>query len=305
MKWRKRGRVFVPDGSLPWARSYATIPTAEVREDGVIRVYFASLDDDRHGRIGFVDLDSRDPVRILSSSRAPILDLGEPGTFDDSGVNPSCILNAGGEKHLYYIGWQRCERVPYMLFSGLARWDPRREVFVRERRTPVLDRTDAEPFSRSAPFVRLESGGYRAWYWSCLQWTVGPDGIHYNNEIRSTTSADGRLWGATGTRCLSPMGAGEYSLGRPWVIEERGRHRMWFSARSFGGRYAIGYAESRDGVSWERRDTEAGISMSNNGWDSEMICYPCVVDAGGERYLFYNGNKHGSTGFGVAVLEQD
>jgi hypothetical protein len=31
-----------------------------------------------------------------------------------------------------------------------------------------------------------------------------------------------------------------------------------------------------------------------------MICYPYVVDAGGHRYLFFNGNRHGLTGFGVA-----
>jgi len=31
-----------------------------------------------------------------------------------------------------------------------------------------------------------------------------------------------------------------------------------------------------------------------------MICYAYVVDAGTNRYLFFNGNRHGSTGFGVA-----
>jgi hypothetical protein len=36
-----------------------------------------------------------------------------------------------------------------------------------------------------------------------------------------------------------------------------------------------------------------------------MICFPCIVDAGGRRLMFYNGNGHGSTGFGVAVLEAD
>jgi hypothetical protein len=36
-----------------------------------------------------------------------------------------------------------------------------------------------------------------------------------------------------------------------------------------------------------------------------MICYPAVVDVNGRRLMFYNGNRHGATGFGVAVLEQD
>jgi hypothetical protein len=36
-----------------------------------------------------------------------------------------------------------------------------------------------------------------------------------------------------------------------------------------------------------------------------MVCYPFVIDAAGKRYLFYNGNRHGATGFGYAILEQD
>ena len=65
----------------------------------------------------------------------------------------------------------------------------------------------------------------------------------------------------------------------------------------------IGYAESDDGLHWVRKDAEVGTGKSDTGWDSEMICYPCVVDVKGRRYMFYNGNRHGSTGFGYAVLE--
>jgi hypothetical protein len=81
-------------------------------------------------------------------------------------------------------------------------------------------------------------------------------------------------------------------------------YRMWYSIRSRVEPYRIGYAESADGIVWQRRDAEAGIARSETGWDSEMVCYPCVVDAGDRRYLFYNGNRHGSTGFGCAVLEE-
>ena len=47
-----------------------------------------------------------------------------------------------------------------------------------------------------------------------------------------------------------------------------------------------------------------GIDVSKNGWDSEMICYPYVFDHKGKRYMLYNGNGYGKTGFGLAVLEQ-
>jgi hypothetical protein len=79
---------------------------------------------------------------------------------------------------------------------------------------------------------------------------------------------------------------------------------MWYSIRSHSRPYRIGYAESGDGLQWERRDDEAGIEASASGWDSEMICYAAVIDVNGRRLMFYNGNRHGATGFGVAELER-
>ena len=47
-------------------------------------------------------------------------------------------------------------------------------------------------------------------------------------------------------------------------------------------------------------DDQAGITLSDEGWDSFMLAYPDVVDVGGHRYMFYNGNGFGQTGFGFA-----
>jgi hypothetical protein len=76
---------------------------------------------------------------------------------------------------------------------------------------------------------------------------------------------------------------------------------MWYSRR--GSTYRIGYAESSDAIKWIRKDDEAGIDVSPEGWDSEMIEYPFVFDDSGRRYLLYNGNGYGATGIGWAVLE--
>jgi len=34
------------------------------------------------------------------------------------------------------------------------------------------------------------------------------------------------------------------------------------------------------------------------------ICYPYVFDHAGSRYMLYNGNGYGRTGFGIAILER-
>ena len=303
MKWNKRGLIYAPSGDLWWARSYALLPTAEVIGESIIRVYFASLDDNRFGRIGYVDLDADAPERVLYETTDPILDIGELGLFDDSGVNPSCLVKVGARKYLYYIGWQRCERVPYMLFTGLAISHDDGLSFKKHSRTPVLDRNDDEPFSRSAPFVLVEDDILKMWYWSCIEWSQGKTGVRYNNVIRHATSKDGIRWNAYNHVCIAPDFNDEYAVGRPCVIRDGQLYSMWYSIRSFSNLYMIGYAESEDGLHWVRKDAEVGIDKSETGWDSEMICYPCVVNVKGRRYMFYNGNRHGSTGFGYAVLE--
>jgi hypothetical protein len=35
-----------------------------------------------------------------------------------------------------------------------------------------------------------------------------------------------------------------------------------------------------------------------------MIEYPFVFDYEGQRYMLYNGNNYGETGFGMAVMER-
>jgi hypothetical protein len=80
---------------------------------------------------------------------------------------------------------------------------------------------------------------------------------------------------------------------------------MWYCYAVGHGGYRIGYAESDDGINWQRKDDKVGIDVSDEGWDSEMVAYPYVFEHDGEKYMLYNGNGYGETGFGYAVLEED
>ena len=76
---------------------------------------------------------------------------------------------------------------------------------------------------------------------------------------------------------------------------------MWYAVR--GDFYKIGYAESLNGKDWVRKDDKAGIDISSEGWDSEMISYPYVFKNDNNLIMLYNGNGFGKTGFGYAVWE--
>lgn len=302
MKWRKAGLVYAPDGSHWWAQSHAHLPTPLLIDSQTIRVYFAALDSDKFGRATFVDVDASNPKQVLNVAENFIIDVGDLGSFDDSGVVPSCALRVEDEIWLYYVGFQRSARVPYLLFSGLARSNDG-SSFRRHARVPVLDRTADEPFSRGAPYVILENGIWKMWYWSCTHWSETAGRMHYNNVIRHATSEDGLHWNVHPHVCIQPHDDNEFAIGRPCVILDNGLYRMWYSIRTHAAGYVIGYGESSDGINWVREDEKAGISTSAAGWDSEMICYPAIISTKWGTYLFYNGNAHGATGFGYAVLE--
>jgi predicted GH43/DUF377 family glycosyl hydrolase len=309
MKWQKESRLFAPSAEQPLMQLYGILPTPVYDEaDGAIRIYFASTGPDRIGRIFSMLVDADDPSTIRELSRRPLIEPGPPASFDDCGVNPSCILQHDGATFLYYIGYQRSVMSPYLIFTGLAISEDGGKTFRKHSTIPVLDRIEGEYFIRSAPSIVRAGDELRMWYVSATAWEDMESGIFSGRRmpvysIKHARSTDGIHWNADPASCIQPRDAGEFGFGRPWVLYDGDRFRMWYSRRRRDTTYRIGYAESQDGLSWVRRDEDAGIDVSAEGWDSEMICYAAVVRARQESFMFYNGNRNGETGFGYARLQ--
>ena len=141
------------------------------------------------------------------------------------------------------------------------------------------------------------------WYVSGTGWSVERGQPRHAYHIKYAESPDGIRWTRTGTVCIDYASPAEYAISRPTVIHDGTIYRMWFSAR--GEAYALGYAESRDGISWERDDRRAGLERSPDGWDSDMIAYPFVFTRGTTLSMLYNGNGYGRSGFGYAAWQAD
>lgn len=298
MKWIKRGLLFCPDNNYDWMVSHASNPVGEPLGGGVIRVYFSCRDKKNRSSIGFLDFDIQNAWRLLGLASEPLIGPGEPGLFDDSGASIGCVVAVHGKKYIYYVGWNLAITVPWRNSIGLAVSEDGL-TFTKYSRAPIMDRSDVDPFSISYPSVLQDGAVFKMWYGSNLNW--GPDKADVSHVIKMAESKDGIDWVRRDEPVLTFRSADEYALARPCVIKEGGVFKMWYSYR--GTNYRIGYAESEDGLVWERRDGEVGIGVSDSGWDSEMIEYPHVFDCSGVRYMLYNGNGYGRTGFGLAVME--
>jgi hypothetical protein len=298
--WRKLGQIYAPDGSKPWMRSHAANPTADRIEGDLFRIYFSSRDERNRSSISFVDINLREPSRILREADAPVLSPGELAMFDDSGVSIGCVVTVGARKYLYYMGWHLTVTVPWQNALGLAISDGPGHPFRRVSRFPVVELNEVDPYTLSYPWVTVENGRFRMWYGSNTQWGARKEDMRH--LIKYAESPDGIHWQRPGIVAIDFNDPSEYAMCKPCVIKDQDRFRMWFCSR--GETYRIRYAESQDGVNWVRHDDRAGIDVSTHGWDAEMIEYPCVFDHNGSRYMFYAGNGYGRTGFGLAVLDE-
>ena len=299
MRWVKLGLVFCPDGTREWMRTHASTPSVEPGTDELVRVHFSCRDAGNRSSVGSIEIDIRRPDRLLRVSDRPVLGPGPPGTFDDSGVSVGCVTRVGERDYLYYVGWNLAVTVPWRNSIGLAVRNGGEEAYRKVSRAPVMDRSEVDPFSLSYPWVVVEGGVWRMWYGSNDGW--GPARSDMRHVIRYAQSADGVRWERQGHVAIPLAGGDECAVARPCVVRMEGRYRMWYS-RKRGDSYRIGYAESPDGVRWERQDARAGIETSESGWDSEMIEYPCVFQRLGKYFMFYNGNGYGKTGVGLAEL---
>lgn len=295
-RWTAGERLFPPPDNLSWMCSHAALPTPIPHADGY-RVFFCGRDAQSRARIGYFDTDP-DASRVLRVSQTPVLDLGELGAFDDSGCTTSCVVAHEGTLYLYYTGWSLGVTVPFYFFVGLATSRDGGESFQRVSRGPVLERNDVDPYLTASPCVLVEGGLWRMWYVACQGWTLEKGKPKHFYHIRYAESRDGIHWERTGRVCIDFKEAGEYALARPCVRRRGDRYQMWFSAR--GEAYHTGYAESSDGLEWERRDDAPECRLSPADWDGEMQAYPWVMAHDGRDALLYNGNGYGRTGIGVA-----
>jgi predicted GH43/DUF377 family glycosyl hydrolase len=314
-KWKKLGKVFSPGDLQPanWMREFAQSPSTIVYDDRV-RVYFTSRpapDEDGQYRslISYVDLDRGDLLKVTRVCDAPVLALGNRGTFDEYGTHPASAIRDGTGIRLYYAGWTRCETVPFNAAIGVAVSQDGGNTFRRLGEGPTLSYSLDEPFLIGSPRIRRFNGLWHLWYVAGKRWirtAAKPEPVY---KIRSATSENGIDWVKQGRDLIQDRLGPDECQACPDVTLIGSTYHMFFcyreahNYRTAKGGYRIGYASSEDLVNWVRNDELVKIDLSASGWDSAMISYPHVFALDGATYMLYEGNEMGRAGFGLAMLE--
>lgn len=302
MKWSKFGHVFSSVESNDWKKNSALTPTPILLNEAVIRVYAGFRDEEGVSRIGYVDVDSQDPTKVLGVSDVPVLDRGRNGCFDDNGVILGDVFRCGEVLRMYYVGFQIVKRAKFLAFTGLAESTDGGETFSRVSEVPVMDRAENGTTIRAIHSVLFEDNIWKVWYAVGDSWTSINDKDYPNYNIWYTESSDGRTFNQEELLCVDVEGD-EYRIGRPSVYKVKDKYYMFYTKGGTSGKdYFPGVAVSKDGKTWRRQDNTLGLTLSESGFDSIHLCYPRLVVVGQRTYCFYNGNNMGAEGFGVAEL---
>jgi hypothetical protein len=300
MKWNKLGKIFEFNSINNDLLTHASNPLAMHLEDNIFRIFFSGRDKDNKSSVGYADIDIFTKV-VKQVSNKTTFKYGEDNSFYSHGVSIGNIYTINKKDYILFMGWQIRDGMHWRGDIG--------RLLLENNDTLTLGQKDAfmvcdaeDKISLSYPWVMYDEGIYKMWYGSTNDWTSTNDEMIH--VIKYATSKDGENWNKHGLAIPFKIGEAQ-AFSRPTVIKDTNGYYMWFSYRSGDGtKYRIGYAHSIDGLNWDRKKV-SGIGVSKNGWDSEMICYPFVFNHKGKRYMLYNGNDYGKTGFGLAVLEDD
>lgn len=299
--WKKLGQIYAPKASGLHQKliSHAANPLPIHLDGNVYRVFFSGRDESHRSSVGAVDIDIIQR-KVVSEHYLPFFSHGPVGSFFADGVSIGNCYEVNSVRYMLFMGWQSPE-------NGHWRGDIGRLIVTPEL-TLELDTLEPfmgcdliDPISLSYPWVQArKSGGFNMWYGSTFTWDAGNGEMLH--VIQHAFSDDGQHWRRTGLAVPYELGRAQ-AFSRPTVVQnQEGFFEMWFSYRSGSGeKYRIGYATSDDGLTWTLKLDKTGITVSDSGWDSEMIEYPFVFDHAGDRYMLYNGNGYGRTGFGLAI----
>ena len=304
MKWQKLGLLYdtCEPGRHPKLLSHAANPLPILIDGDVYRIFFNGRDVDNRSSVGAVDIDIV-KRELVNEHYLPFFEYGPPNSFFADGVSIGNCYEVNGVRYMLFMGWQTPEIGHWRGEIGRLIVSPELSLKL-DSSVPLISCDTVDPISLSYPCVLTRSASsFDMWYGSTLTWDAGNEEMLH--IIRHASSTNGHQWHRSGKTAVPYQLGHAQAFSRPTVIQnDHGDFEMWFSFRGgLGKKYRIGYATSHDGFTWILDLEHIGISVSSNGWDSEMIEYPFVFNHKGERYMLYNGNGYGKSGFGLAILE--
>ena len=286
-KWTKLGMIYSVNNDHSKLISHASNPLAKHLYGDVYRIFYSGRDTENKSSVSYVDYNLQ-TLKIENDYKKPIASPKD-NTFYSHGITIGNHWSDGLNSFIGFMGWQQKKREHWRGDIGKINLETG-EISL------ILGKNKEDKISLSYPHIIKEDGLYKMWYGSTKNWSSNNgEMIH---TIKYAVSIDCEKWSFMGTCIPYKLGKAQ-AFSKPCVLKTDSGYQMWFSYRGGNGiPYRIGYAFSKDGQSWSMQQSK--LTVSDNGWDSEMVCYPFVFKHKNKLFMLYNGNKYGIMGFGIS-----
>jgi len=291
--WAKySGNPVLEEDSGEWDEG--GVGAACVIEDGsTYKMWYTGLHVGPWPEIGYAT--SSDGKLWAKYGANPVLTKGTSGTWDDEGVGSCCVIwDADGSLYkMWYTGtpdsdFSAIPAIGYATSSDGISW-------AKSGSNPVLegDAGEWDDAGVLSPCVIKESTtSYKMWYSG-----RAADSVLGSLQIGYATSTDGVNWVKYGTAPVLAKGTDpdwdSRGAGVGCVVEIDGSYKMWYTGyKGYKGydeagiEVAIGYASSRDGISWSNRSREL---TKGTGWEVNGVGAPWVTYSGRTYHMWYSG----------------
>lgn len=315
IEWIKKGQLFDLSNYKDWGNTHGQVPYF-IDIDGNQKIFFTSrppknADGSYVSYIHAVDVAIHNgDFQVKKLYDKPFLPLGQIGEFDEFGSMPCSVIKhpEKNEVWLYYVGWSRKVSSPYDCAIGLAISTDGGQTFSKYLKGPIVAANATDPFVLGCPRVHYFNNKWYMFYLTGIKWLDFNGKKECFYKLKIATSSDGIEW-KRNNKFIIPERYEDECQTCASVFELDGIFHMYFTYRhSIDFRnpergYRIGYAYSKDLETWERNDEVGNFSVSDTGWDSEMVCYPNVNKIDHKVIMFYCGNSFGINGFGYAEMK--
>ena len=302
-RWRKHPHnpIYGPHRSGPWdswTNGVSIVPSADATR---YRMYYAG---NKGEGIGFAEASIDDPLAWVEHPASPVL-IPRADNWEGNLLNqPRVVKVTDAHWRMYYTGWG-FQGPGTSWAMGLAESFDGGVTWKRYGDDPIMPRGDeSSPDGGGAcvPMVVRVGNRWMMWYTAAQ---LNPAG-HQNIHLCLACSDDGIHWEK---HPANPVLTDDFSDGAPrsvtsrcYVRHDDGVFRMWYSFAKPD--YRILYAESLDGIRWERSPIAPVLDVSPApAWDDTMVEYPEVQIVDGAFRLWFCGNNFGSVGYAEGIPE--
>lgn len=270
--------------------------------ENTIRMYFGR--NSKNGGLFYFDVDPANPAVLKSEPVGPLVAPGPDGAYDDEWlICPEPVKITEAHWRMYYAAKKQGAFFGGAWSLACADSYDGGKTWTKYAGNPILTVTQNnwESGAVGFPSVEHDKTGWRLWY-------LGTDqNDNALKQIGYATSEDGLNWRRHADNPVLPVDPDNHwekqAIAVARVIRDGRLYRAWYASYPQNDTYAVGFAESADGIHWTRSPHNPVMKPDGKGWDGGMKAYPGVVRMGDRYFMWYSGNGYGSAGIGLATAD--